>query len=274
VSARGAILVYHRVGALVPDTWSLCVAPERFRAHLALLVERFRPMALDALAEAAAAGALPEGAVAVTLDDGTLDHLAAAAPLLDEARVPATLFVSSGRLDEPHEHWWDTLERICHSAELAAVHARLLRLPLEERELRMAELSRRSGLDLSPRESHRALTASELARVAGRLSIGSHTANHLWLPALSPEAREREIAGDKAALEARLDRPVTTFSYPFGAHDEATVAQVRRAGFRAAVTVEERAVGAGEPPLLLPRIDAARLDPAALADRLAALLAA
>jgi peptidoglycan/xylan/chitin deacetylase (PgdA/CDA1 family) len=261
---RGAILAYHRVGELVPDTFHLCVAPERFRAHLRLVRERYWPMPLDQFAAALGRDALPERAVAVTLDDGTIDHLTTAAAILEEEKVPATMFVSSGGLGE--EYWWDGLERIFSATEeLREAHAQLLKLSRDEIETRLIELARDRNVDLVPRPSHRALTGSEIRELSRRCAIGVHGAHHLWLPAQSDEVRRAEVAGAKAALEQLIDREIPLFAYPFGAHDEATVEAARAAGFHAAVTVEQRTIGWSDPPLLLPRIDAAGLDDDALA---------
>ena len=48
--------------------------------------------------QAAASGRIPERAVAVTLDDGYLDALTIASPILTELGVPATFFVNTDRL--------------------------------------------------------------------------------------------------------------------------------------------------------------------------------
>ena len=68
------------------------------------------------------------------------------------------------------------------------------------------------------------------------MDIGSHTVNHVDLAALSPELQQAEIDGGKAALESLLGHPVLDFAYPYGYFDATTVALVKAAGFRDAVT--------------------------------------
>src|SRR4029077_16457954 len=80
----GAILSYHRVADLSPDSHGLCTPPDEFRRHMAHLRDHFTPIGLEDLVRAAASGRIPDRAVAVTLDDGYLDALTAASPILTE----------------------------------------------------------------------------------------------------------------------------------------------------------------------------------------------
>ena len=59
----------------------------------------------------AAPEALPERAVGISFDDGYLDNLTVAAPLLSKCGAPATFFVTTRWLESPGEYWWDTFER-------------------------------------------------------------------------------------------------------------------------------------------------------------------
>ena len=54
---------------------------------------------------------MPARAVCVTFDDGYYDNLAVAGPLLEEARVPATVFLATGFLGASC-FWWDRLARV------------------------------------------------------------------------------------------------------------------------------------------------------------------
>ncbi|MBX6351430.1 MAG: polysaccharide deacetylase family protein [Clostridia bacterium] len=66
--------------------------------------------------------------------------------------------------------------------------------------------------------------------------LGDHTATHPDLRTLDDARLTREIAGSKADLEATFGVRVRTFAYPSGDYDRRAVAEVRRAGFEAAVT--------------------------------------
>jgi peptidoglycan/xylan/chitin deacetylase (PgdA/CDA1 family) len=86
------------------------------------------------------------------------------------------------------------------------------------------------------------------------LSFEAHTITHPDLRAVDDARAEREIAGSKAALEARLGRAVTGFCYPAGLYGERERRLVKAAGYRAATTCEPGANAARCDPLTLRRI--------------------
>ena len=292
------VLSYHRIAELTPDTHGLCVNAAALREHMEEVSRRHRPISLGELARAAAAGDMPAGAVSVTFDDGYLDALGSASVVLTTCGIPATFFVTTEGLDTKREFLWDTLERVflggqriprildvrlgqevvaCsvasedeRKATHAVLHRKLVRMGHAERSEVVERLAAWSGLDLTPRETHRPMVGEELRRLVERSGhgIGAHTIHHVWLPSETHEARRREIIGSKAALERLLGRPVDTFCYPYGALDEETVETVRSASFRAAVTTRRDVVRPGCDPLRLPRWEVEACDGTQFAARL------
>jgi peptidoglycan/xylan/chitin deacetylase (PgdA/CDA1 family) len=95
---------------------------------------------------------------------------------------------------------------------------------------------------------------------AGTLRFGAHTVSHPNLTAIADDAARREIAGSKAALEARVGHPVTTFCYPaglFGARERRLVAE---AGFTLAASCEPGVNTPETDPLALRRLQVVRRD--------------
>lgn len=64
--------------------------------------------------------------------------------------------------------------------------------------------------------------------------IGSHGTSHTDLPS-HPGRQENEIVGSRRKLQAQLDVPVLSFSYPFGTYDKDSLYFVHYAGYVAAV---------------------------------------
>jgi peptidoglycan/xylan/chitin deacetylase (PgdA/CDA1 family) len=95
---------------------------------------------------------------------------------------------------------------------------------------------------------------------AGTLRFGAHTVTHPNLTAIGDDAARREIAGSKAALEAHVGHPVTTFCYPAGLFGDRERCLVAEAGFRLATSCEPGVNTPETDPLALRRLQVARRD--------------
>jgi peptidoglycan/xylan/chitin deacetylase (PgdA/CDA1 family) len=109
---RALILLYHRVADAASDPYLLCVSPTHFEQQLRVIREIANPLPLGELAHHARNGRLAPRSVAITFDDGYCDNLDTAKPLLQQAGLPATFFVTSGDAGRTREFWWDELQRI------------------------------------------------------------------------------------------------------------------------------------------------------------------
>jgi peptidoglycan/xylan/chitin deacetylase (PgdA/CDA1 family) len=197
-----------------------------------------------------------------------MDALTDAAPILLALGYPATYFVTGEALGEGYRYWWDQLEailltsgvdvqsplplRVGHqtiSVSTATTAQRLdaFRLccqhvyPLgrRERDEALAQIKDWAGDpavsgDCRPMRLHELRTLSRMPGV----EIGAHTESHLMLPFQAADVKEFEIATHRHTLQEMVGVPVSSFSYPFGAFDDSTVAAVRRAGFNCAVTAD------------------------------------
>jgi peptidoglycan/xylan/chitin deacetylase (PgdA/CDA1 family) len=106
------ILVYHRIAENVSDSQLLCVSPSHFEEHLDCLRRYYSPVSLSSLRCSLLNGQLPRRGVVLTFDDGYVDNLWNAKPLLEKYDVPATMFVTSGYVGQKHEFFADTVDRI------------------------------------------------------------------------------------------------------------------------------------------------------------------
>lgn len=69
------------------------------------------------------------------------------------------------------------------------------------------------------------------------VEIGGHTFNHRALTSLSSEGAYQEIKEDKDYLEKNFNIHLTSFAYPYGSFDKESVEQVKKAGYKQAVSV-------------------------------------
>lgn len=111
VSPKSIILMYHRVADVDLDPWSLAVTPEHFAEHLAVVQKLSQPISLPELKQRHQAGSVPNRGVIITFDDGYVDNLQNAQPLLEQYHIPATIFIVSGNIGCKHGFWWDELAK-------------------------------------------------------------------------------------------------------------------------------------------------------------------
>ncbi|MFZ0796730.1 MAG: polysaccharide deacetylase family protein [Terriglobales bacterium] len=134
---------------------------------------------------------------AVTFDDGFENTIRNAVPELTKRGIPATIFVTADLLGEFASWWPESAPERCERIGSAE---RLRQLP--------AEL----------------------------ICIGSHTLTHPRLPALSEASARRELMQSRIKLENLFERPVKTFSFPYGNFNAQLVAWCRDAGYERVFT--------------------------------------
>ena len=240
---RAVILLYHRIADPDQDPFSLCVPVDEFRRQMTHVRNTCEPVTLDQLATAIIERAQLDRAVAITFDDGYVDNLTVASPVLSDLGIPATFFVTTAAFAERRTFWWDALAQSdVDRRDWPALHSELLQCSLAERD---AMLARRLGNAWPAAEcAAQPMTSSEIKELASRRghSIGAHTVNHLSLPRQSTQACRFELEQSKADLEALLSVPITAVAYPFGAVSAAVIERATKAGYATGFGVSEQAV--------------------------------
>lgn len=265
--ARGpVVLLYHRIAEERHDPFGLCVSPANFAAQLDLLAADHEPVSLGELVARVRAGEATRREVAITFDDGYVDNLEVALPLLQRRGIPATFFISSGQVLSGRGFWWDDLaaallrnpEPVSPHLAFHELHDRLVAMAPAERDAALAAILEASPDALEAKPPRRPLTASEVRAIAAdsRMEIGAHSVHHAMLTALGAQERRAEIRQSRADLEAMAGRPVRAFAYPYGYFDDATVGEARDQGIEFACTCVPRRVRRTDDPLRLPRLEA------------------
>jgi peptidoglycan/xylan/chitin deacetylase (PgdA/CDA1 family) len=77
-----------------------------------VLGELARTVRLRELVDMLGGGKPPDRAVVITFDDGYADNLHQAKPWLERFALPATAFLTAGRVGSRREFWWDELDRL------------------------------------------------------------------------------------------------------------------------------------------------------------------
>ncbi len=280
---HGLVLLYPRVGGVGPDPHRINLSLDAFERQMQWLASSCAVLTLHELVEQARRRTLPPRAIALTFDDGYLDTLTNAAPVLLAHGLPATCFVATEDLGDSHVFWWDrlaalllgngprpevlsvvlpdgprTLATASPGERLFAhslVYHAIVALPAEARDRVVAQTAAWAG-DVACDHGCRRMSAAELSVLADQgIAIGAHTVHHPQLPRQDHITQVREMADSRLVLERVAGVPVTQLAYPFGACDDTTFAAAVEAGVTQGFTCEPRALAASDSLHRLPRFD-------------------
>jgi len=185
--------------------------------------------------------------VLFTFDDGYIDNLTYAYPIFKKHNIPFTVNVSTCFPARTAVIWWYLLEDLiltrkklafeyegkiydfdCKTSEAKTVtYAAARRLfkfanVLQRKELTNSVLMA-NNVDLLKKADEVALTWDQIKQLASDplVTIGAHTVNHYVLSSLSADEVRYEILESRRILEAKLNKQIDHFAYPFGNHREA-----------------------------------------------------
>ena len=231
------ILIYHRVldepDFMRPDE----IDKEIFLWHMDLISNYFNVLPLDLALERMREDRLPPRAVCITFDDGYVDNLYNATPILLKNNLTATFFIASGYLDGGRM-WNDSVIEAVRKIEDKKLDLR--EIDLEEYELKsdkdrmLAAINIIQKIKYLPPELRQnkvdyitsiennssenlMLTTNQLQQLHKEgMEIGGHTLTHPILSNLVKAKAEHEIAENKNILESIIKNKIKFFAYPNG----------------------------------------------------------
>ncbi len=207
---RVRVLCYHKVSS-IPQTniyiQELAVPVDKFTAQMHFLARKgFNIITLDELISCRGENRNPPPrTVIITFDDGYRDNYENAFPILREHGFKADIFLVTRYIGGRDALPWLKLDE-----EMLKEYREWL--PMGEAEI--AEMDEYG------------------------ISFGSHTATHCDLSKIDRAMAQEELVESKKALEEILSRPVTCFSYPYGALDSHVKEMVKAVGYRVAVSTK------------------------------------
>ena len=278
---RLCIVNYHRVLQHPDPLLESEPSVATFDWQIALLRECFNVMPLAEATEALSRERMPPRAVAISFDDGYRSTHDLALPILKKYDVPATVFVTTGQIEDDGSMWNDVIleafRRFLPGEPIDLRDLGLEMYPIASAAERKASASTlterckylapaaRSALTarlqaLSSEDLHEELmlTTDMIRNLShNRVEIGGHTVTHPTLTRIDDDSARREIADNKQQLEAILGKPVTMFAYPNGKQgtdfDQRHMRMVREAGYHAAFTTATGAATRSDDRFALPR---------------------
>lgn len=256
---RWLILTFHRV---LPEPLrnqyplpGLAVTPETLRWIIESLMPYFEILPVTEGGHRQRTNERVRPLLSITFDDGQLDNLEYAAPVLADLGVRATFylptdFIGIGRLlwhDEIAFAWNADRESVVQTLRelqgpagnprtVGEVLGQLKRAQPEERRAVLRQLH--ETIDLSGPDWAQLMSWQDAAALASHgHEIGSHSQSHELLPQLDAQWQEREITGSKKTIASRLaGMEPGSFCYPNGDYSATTASLVEKARYENAVT--------------------------------------
>lgn len=211
------ILTYHQVDTPPPAGTpyrSLVVSPGAFARQMGLLrLLGYQGLSMSALAPYLR-GDKQGKVVGITLDDGYVNNLEHALPVLQKNGFSATCYIVSGQLGGSNV--WDLDKGVPSKPLMDAAQLR--------------------------------------AWMAGGQEIGAHTRHHVDLTALPDDAARKEIMACRTDLEPLLGVAVRQFCYPYGSYEARHARMVQEAGYDCATTTQRSRSQGSDGLYELPRV--------------------
>jgi len=238
------VLTYHRVAdatELGSATFrpNVSASPEMFDRQMAYLCRHFSVVGLETvLAWLRGKSTLPPRPAMITFDDGYLDNLTHALPILRSHECPATLFLTTDYVGEGEPFYWDlAAHRFDRKQTDTALRKWVEELKGMRPDERRAALGDVTGEEFAP--TH--LTWDDVREMmASGITVGAHTCSHTILTRLTPEEMKREIDDSIAAIRDATGTDVHAFAYPNGLKGDfnaTTKALLAETGIRLAFTM-------------------------------------
>jgi peptidoglycan/xylan/chitin deacetylase (PgdA/CDA1 family) len=265
------IVMYHRViedPARDPFRLGMCVLRDRFERQIRYLTERFAVLTVgEAIGRLSRGEPLPARSLSITFDDGYLDTLTRALPVLQRYGAACSVYVPTGGLEEGQLLWWDRviaalastrrteldlqevgLTKRSHLIGLhgvtAANHAedvlnRLWALPATEQEACVDRIEQWLSPQANGLLHAQRLSVQDLQTLHRQgVEIGAHSVNHPNLALAETSRLQHELHAGRQQLQSWLQSPVSGFAYPGGHLDTAAVQAVAEAGYSYALTTQ------------------------------------
>lgn len=257
------ILIYHQV-LEKPDTFRTCTpTAEQFRAQMNVVSKYFNPISVDEGLKLLKQKKLPANSICVTFDDGYLNNLTVAAPILQELEIPATVYVASaftnGRnmwndrlidllLDEDKtEYDLSTIEAGKHVIISTMQRHRLIEMVLNKVKYLPVSLRNATVDELYSQHHYQErqpsmMNCKQLRQIQGYgITVAAHTHDHPIMAVLPIEEQRTQLQSNIQCLsEWGIESHEMGFAYPNGKLDQdytqETAALVKELGLSYAVT--------------------------------------
>ncbi len=262
-SGKLSILIYHQVFEQKDELRSSEPDAKEFHWQMELIRKYMTPLSLSEAIAHIKADTLPRNAVCISFDDGYINNLTIAAPILKSLSIPATVFISTSFIEG--KNMWndrliDLIAEVSGEMKLSALDLKPVHLDTTEKKVQLIgeligsikyrdkeersqiidALYDENGVQERPRKMMDEMQIKQLHSY--NIDVGAHTVDHPILKSHDEAEQKRQIVQSKVTLEGILGQEVIGFAYPNGKlgvdYDETSKSLVASSGFQYAVSTD------------------------------------
>ena len=239
-----AVLCYHRISSnkkLLNKNNPLSgleVHQNMFEKQIEFLKKNFKILSLKKLKQHIE-DERKEFAISITFDDGYLDNINLALPILEKYNVPATIFVITKFLEKNDFMWWYFLWDNLNSQNFIIINSNKVYLKNEKDKINWFGIISKEVINLNYNEQKNYLNKifnnkfqfdyknlifdfNQLEKLSQNelIEIGSHTMTHPKLTSLTHNEIFNELSISKQIIEKKINKEVNFLAYPYGSKNE------------------------------------------------------
>lgn len=177
----------------------------------------------------------PKGAALITVDDGWSSNEENIVEVADKYKVPVTIFVSTGPVEDG-AYWWSYVRKAKkRNIECPSLNT-LKQVPNEERLLEVKKLKKKLPLQ------REAMTIEQVRKIANSkyVTIGSHTDTHPILINCKIDQLYSELEVSRSKLEAWTGKKIDYFAYPNGDYSKREMKALQELNYKLAFCSDQR----------------------------------
>ena len=279
------VMMYHSIPAADEQPWMdpcNCLPAYEFERQMHFLAHHRHVISVERLVQKLRdKETLQRGTVVITFDDGYLNNLRVAAPILARYRLPATIYLATSYITNQENQWIDTLysafrartrhllglsnlslanwdlseQKRCEKAyRMIANH--LITCTPKQRQTVLESINRQlAPAAYPPRLTMNWDEVRELRHCYPNITLGVHTANHLDL-STHYQHTDREMELSIAHLLAETGERPQHLAFPYNRYNAKAQGQVAAHLRSAMVTATDPVVRSQTSPYALPRLEA------------------
>ena len=182
--------------------------------------------------------------VLITFDDGYYNNLRML-PLLQEFKVPAVFFITTGNVQRQECFWWDVIHRERHRQGIPRTDISLEQKQLKQlhhQDIRQHLIDNFGADCFTPwSDTDRPMSVTELQSFAREplVYIGNHTSDHYILDNYPEKEVIQQIKQGQTELEQILGFSPRLIAYPNGNYAQSALDAARNCGLEAGISLEK-----------------------------------